>query len=207
MVVILISFFSDFIPFPATGPLSALGFLPFVAILLTFFAYADRSVLVAMETDFFHRNTLGWLRARRPAGLLMLVSLVAVNALELSIPGQPPLWAPFVADSLFLVVAVDLGYATAALIVGARRSSDRTLRRSLLYLGFALATLVLDLILTTPLNGGTLPFVIISQGTAVVGIYLIYRSVTSLSPLGKIEKEVGATSKPAVSGSTLPSHP
>jgi hypothetical protein len=196
MLVILISFVVGFAPIPSTGPLSSLGFLPFLAIVVTAFAYADRSVVVATETDFFHRNTLGWLRGRRPAGVIMVACVVILVVLGLILPAQPPLWASIVADSLFLLIAADLGYATAALIVGARRSSDRALRRSILFLGLALFTLVLDLALTTPLNEGTLPFVIVSQGTAVVGIYLIYRSVMSLSPLGRLEKATGGTTGP-----------
>jgi hypothetical protein len=181
MLIILISFLSSYIPIPSTGPLSIITALPFIPILLTFFAYADRSVLVAMNTDFFHRNTLGWFRVRLPASLVLVAGLVAIIILFLITPAQP-LWVVVVTNSLFLTVGAVLAYATAALIVGARRSADRTLRKSILFLGLALSTLVLDLVLLTPLTPGTLPFVIVSQGTALVGIYLIYRSVMSLSP-------------------------
>jgi hypothetical protein len=48
-------------------------------------------------------------------------------------------------------------------------------------------------VVSTPFATGSLPYVIVNQGTAVVGIYLIYRSVMALSPIGKIEREVGST--------------
>jgi hypothetical protein len=55
---------------------------------------------------------------------------------------------------------------------------------------------VISLIATTPLNQGTLPYVIVNNGTAIVGIYLLYRAVMSLSPLSRVEWEPGATSMP-----------
>ena len=91
-----------------------------------------------------------------------------------------------------MFVAGILGYLTAALIVGARRSADRSLRRSILLLGLALATLVFSIVVTSFLTSGTLPYVIVNQGTGLVGIYLIYRSVMSLTPLGRVEKNVVA---------------
>jgi len=47
--------------------------------------------------------------------------------------------------------------------------------------------------------------VIVNQGTALVGIYLIYRSVMSLSPLGRVEKSVAVATTPAA-GAALPGH-
>jgi hypothetical protein len=196
MLVIIVVMLSSFVPTPSSGILSAFGFLPFVVLLLVFFAYGDRSVLVAIETDFFHRNTLGWTRVRRPATILLpafVIALIIGGAVMTPAEQSGPLGT--VLNDLFIpILAGILGYLTAALIVGARRSADRTLRRSILLLGLALATLVLSIVVTSGLNSGTLPYVIVNQGTGVVGIYLIYRSVTSLSPLGRVEKETAATS-------------
>ena len=207
MLIILISFLSNYAPIPSTGAFSIAGFLPFVAIVVTAFAYADRSVLVAIETDFFHRDTLGWARVRVPASLVLIGSMVVLVVLFLISPPQPSLPLVVAADAPFVLAGLVLAYATAALMVGARRSADRTLRTSIFLLGLALFTLVLDIILTTPLTTGSLPDVVITQGTAVVGIYLIYRSVLSLSPLGRVQKDVDGTVTPVSIGASKPAAP
>jgi hypothetical protein len=210
MLLLLITFLTIYAPFPSSGALSVIGFLPFLAVILTFFVYADRSVLVAIETDFFHRNTLRWFQVRWPAGLALVAAVALLVLTIVFLPafnGFPPPDYPvlgLVAFFMFLaVIPLVLAYSTAALIVGARRSSDKTLRRSILLLGLALSTLVLDLVLTSPFTQGTLPYVVVSNGTAVVGIYLIYRSVMSLSPLGRVEKEAAQNSKPIESSVLL----
>jgi hypothetical protein len=189
MLIILIVMVANYVPFPSSGILSTVGALPFIALLLAIFAYAERSAIVAMETDFFHRNTLGWLRARWPAAIV----LVAFDAADVALSpvAEPNALELALANLAFVAVIGVLAYATATLVIGARRSSDRTLRRSILLLGLALSTLVLSLVLTFPLVEGTLPFVIVNKGTALVGIYLIYRSMMSLSPLGRIDKDIG----------------
>jgi hypothetical protein len=192
MLVINITMVSNFIPTPNSGVLSAIGFVPFIALILVILAYADRSVLVAMETDFFHRNTLGWRRARLPVYVIYVAFAVpefVVSAVVTPAELASPLGDAF-NTVFFVVVVIILAYATAGMIIGARRSADRALRRSILLLGLALSTLVLSIVVTFPLTEGTLPFVIVNQGTAVVGIYLIYRSVMSLTLLGKVEKGV-----------------
>jgi len=196
MLIILIQVINGFVSYPNSGILSVIGSLPVFALLLTIFAFSDRSVLVAMETDFFHRNTLGWLRVRWPATIVLVISFlvaIAIGSFNLpSLPAQPPLWEVLVENLAmiwFVVIAIVLAYAAVALIVGARRSADRNLRRSVLLIGLAILTLVLSIVLTIPFSGG-LPYAIIYQGSTVIGIYLIYRSVMSLSPIGRIEKQI-----------------
>ena len=195
MLVIIPTQLETIVSVPNTGLLSLLGFIPFIALVLVIYAYADRSVLVAIETDFFHRDTLGWLRVRRPLAIYIICFLAAevVGGVVLTPAEQNSLLGDILNDLFYVSLAPILGYATAALIVGARRSADRTLRRSILLLGLALSTLVVSIVVTTPLPSGALAAVIVMQGTAVVGIYLIYRSMMSLSPLGRVEKEVAAT--------------
>ena len=78
MVIIITLMLTGFINFPSSGPLSLVGALPVLAFIFTIIAYSDRSVLVAIETDFFHRNTLGWLRVRRPATTVIAIFIIAV---------------------------------------------------------------------------------------------------------------------------------
>jgi hypothetical protein len=209
MLVIIPSMAENFVNVPNFGLLSLLGFLPFIALVLVIFAYADRSVLVAIETDFFHRDTLGWLRARWPIAIFLISTMAVevVGGLVLTPAAQNSFLGDVLNGLFFVSLAPILGYATAALIVGARRSADRTLRRSILLFGLALSTLVISIVVSAPFASGTLPYVIVNQGTGIVGIYLIYRSMMSLSPLGRVEKQFSVTSKPGEGGVIPPVQP
>jgi hypothetical protein len=205
MLMILITFLNNYLP--SSSPLSIIGFLPFIALLMVIFAYVDKSVLITMETDFFHRDTLGWLRARKPIALVFVACLVVGVTLSDPDLGATP-WENNVGFVFFLAATVGvLSYCTAAMIVGARRSSDRALRRSILLVGLALSTLVFSIAAASPFDQGSLLYVIINQGTGLVGISLIYKSVMSLSPLGRVEKELDVTSKPEASTVVIPGHP
>lgn len=194
MVVIITSQVANYSP--DSGILSLLGIVPFVALLVVIFAYADRSVLVAIDTDFFHRDTLAYHRVRWPAAIAFAASFIVVagGGVILSPAQQSSVLGEILNDLFYVALVGILGYLTAALIVGARRSADRTLRRSILLLGLALSTLVFSIVVTNPLTPNSLPYVIVNQGTGIIGIYLIYRSVMSLSPLGRVEKNVVGTS-------------
>ncbi len=207
MLVIIWVMLNNFVPTPNSGILSLFGFLPFVALLIVFGAYADRSVLVAIETDFFHRDPLRWTRGRWLAGIVLVVYTVTiVIGGEVLTSAEQSSFLGNILDNLyFFVVAGVLAYAAAAMIVGARRSADRTLRRSILLLALALSTLVVSIVVTSLLTSGTVPYEVVDKGTGVVGIYLIYRSVMSLSPLGRIEKEVEGTPHENVDASVAPS--
>jgi hypothetical protein len=195
MLVIIPTQVESSVNLPETGLLSLVSIIPFLALVFVIFAYADQSVLVAIETDFFHRDTLGWLRARWPVAVFLVCFLAVevVGAIVLTPAEQNSLLGDLLNGVFFFSLVPILGYVTGSLIVGARRSADQTLRRSILLLGLAISTLVISFVVSTPFATGSLPYVIVNQGTAVVGIYLIYRSVMALSPIGKIEREVGST--------------
>ena len=205
MLIIIILFLSNFIAFPSSGAMAVVGSLPFLALIFVLVAYADRSILVAIQTDFLHRNTLAWPRLRWPAAIALVgfVLALVVGGVILTPAEQSSFLGVLLNDLFFAFLAAILAYIAAALIVGARRSADRTLRRSILLLGLALFTLVLSIVVTSSLTSGTLPYAIVNQGTGVVGIYLIYRSVMSLSPVGHIEKDVGAAATSETAKSLL----
>jgi len=54
-------------------------------------------------------------------------------------------------------------------------------------LGLVISTLVLSMVLTIPFTEG-LPYAIVYQGSTVVGVYLLYRSIMALSPINTIER-------------------
>jgi hypothetical protein len=195
MLAIIASQLNNFLP-SNSGILFVVSLAPFVTLLLVIFAYADRSILVAIDTDFFHRDTLSYRRVRWPAAIALFAVFfgTVIGGAILSPAQQSSFLGDLINYLFFGSLAGVLAYLTAALIVGARRSADRTLRRSILLLGLALSTLVLSIVATSPFDSSTLPYVIVNQGTGIVGIYLIYRSVMSLSPLGRVAKDAVATS-------------
>ncbi|MDA4127821.1 MAG: hypothetical protein OK452_11570 [Thaumarchaeota archaeon] len=203
MLVIIVNALNNFVgnttSFPSSGVLYLIGVvyanIVFFGLYIIIFAYADRSVLVAIETDFFHRQTLSWPRVRWPVAMAIvaLAVILGIGGAVLTPAEQSSFLGTLINGLFFPVFAGALAYLTAALIVGARRSADRTLRRSILLLGLALSTLVLSIVVTSFLDSGTLPYVIVNQGTGIVGIYLLYRSVMALSPLGRVQKEVSTS--------------
>lgn len=186
LVIIIVNIVSLF-PVPDTGLASLAGFLPFLALILVIYLYVDGSVLVAMETDFFHRESFGWSKARWPVGICLFASMVVLVVVSLIVPATAaiPFWDVVAENAAFAVIPIILAYCTVALVVGARRSANRSLRKSILFFGIALSTLVLTLIATFPLAQGSLAYVILDQGTSLVAVYLLYLSVSSLSPLAR----------------------
>jgi hypothetical protein len=212
LAVVMVSMLTNYLP--NTPFYQNIGFLTFPAVLLVIFAFVDRSVIVAMQSDFFHRNTLYWSQLRWAAGVVMAGAIIALVALSLDPAmnafgsGPPPpslaIWVD-VANFLFEVVIPGvIAYGTASLIVAARRTSERALKRNLMFLGLALATLVISLVASSPFSSGTLPYLVVNDGTAIVGMYLLYRAVMSLSPLGRVEKEVAMASQEPKAEMRLP---
>jgi hypothetical protein len=202
MLTIIASNLANYFPATTSGALSVIEALPFIALIIVIFGFVDRSVIVAIQTDFFHRNTLRWLQFRLPTGTVLIATATIAFPAFVYLPSfngtlpppNYPVWGLIAFYLIFIAFPLILAYFTAALILGARRTSDRGLKRNIMFIGLALSTLVISIVATTPFNEGTLPYVIINQGTSLVGIYLLYRSVMSLSPLGHVEKESATTS-------------
>ena len=184
---------------PTTGPLYLLSALAFVLIFVVLFAFVDSSIRVVQEMDFFHRSPLGWQRYRKPSyallvGFLSVGGTLALFAPSNSIPGLIGVLLWFGSGGTFLI------YSAAALVVGARKTPDRTLRRFVRMLGFAIICMVLFFTTWIPFA----PFSLMLQdlGSLISTFfipaagYFLYLAVMSLSPVGHIEKEVVVNSMP-----------
>ncbi len=195
LALVLFTLAADFLP--PSNPLSPLAF-PLIAIVLLVFI--DSSVKVARDTDFFHRSTLGWERRRKAFPVLLAASL-AVAVLDVYFFGTTSYTSTVLGAlgvfQVFAVLAAVFSWGAAALIVGARRSPDRSLRRFASMLGRVVASFVLFLTVWIPFApfsltvqdlGGT-----ISIFCATVGTYYLYQAVMSLSPVGRVEQEVVPT--------------
>ncbi len=195
MVVIAVTNAESLVPLPNDVLGAVVGFVPFAAIVLVSFAFVDRTVIVAVRSDFFHRNPLRWLQLRRPASVVMAAStaliLVAVaTSSQLANSGpqsDAPLWVDLGYYQFFLIVAAILGYSAIALTVAARRTPDNTLRKSIRLLGIALGFFVVS-VLTFAVSS-TDASAILGDALTVVATYVLYLSVMSLTSLGKVSKD------------------
>jgi hypothetical protein len=179
------------------GVTSVLGSVPFFILFMFIFVFVDRNVLTAMETDFFHRNTLLWTGLRKPVYVMFFASLAYGFPAAATIPSNVsifsfssyPLWALVGALQLIVVLPVTYGYSVAALIVASRRTPDKALRKHVSLLGLALAGFTLVVFF----SNFSQPFDIAADIAGLATVYLLYRSAVSLSPVGRITDEFSPT--------------
>ena len=185
---------TNFLPQSAVGsigPQFVVAPLYYVAF-LTIFAFVDRSILATMEEDFFHRDTLSWREVRRPLFSAWLVfgfySTVIYNWYQ-SIYAVTPVWMGVIDFFSNAIVFAGLGYLGAALMVGARRTPDRTMKKFVRDFGLFLISFAIGAILGSigPFDFG---WIVQLAGSAFLAIafFCLYLTVMSLSPLGKIDK-------------------
>jgi len=161
------------------------AFLFLLVLIVIIPAFIDRTILAAIDMDFFHRDTLRWKKFRLSSYSVPLVFVVFILTVILFGGANPPTW---VSDAFFLffaVLAVAYGYSVVTLIVGARRTQDRTMKIHVRFLAFALACFAIIV-----LNDLGPEFILINDFLGVATAYLIYRAVMSLSPTSRIEKEI-----------------
>lgn len=197
MSSILIATLVAFVPFPSTTWGNFLGFSPLVLVIVVAYTFVDRTILVAMRSDFFHRDVIGWTRARVP-GLALVLAAVCLGvtgyALTPSNSSDTPFWAVVSFDVFIVVVPLVLGYAAIAIVISARRTADRTLKRHILLLGLSLACFAGLLALFAAPSTGF--FGLLTDVVNVVSLYLLYRAVMSLTLLGRVEKGEGPNLSP-----------
>jgi hypothetical protein len=165
--------------------------LTFFIELFVLFVFIDSTALVALELDFFHRNTLRWRKLRPvfyPLALIGETTLLLITYAS-GLP-SPPSWATaFFVKPLVGAFFVIFGYAVVAMVVAARRTQDRTLRRHVMLLGLFFATFIAT---TFMFNFTSILLVdLLNDLLVVLGYYAFYRAVMSLSPVGRVEKPAG----------------
>jgi hypothetical protein len=208
MLVALILVLSALISFlfglyPSTS-LSALVILVFFAWVAVMFVYADRTILVTLEMDFHHRNTLHWRPIRTLAyvaifaGVLYIFAFIFVtkppcssgNCPTVYLPGLPS-WVPVIFPGILvpealLAIIVAFGYTISAVIIGARRTSDMTMNRHVRWLGLSFLIFLgwfVAFILPTTWSNLLISFIIFGL------LYTFYRALMSLTFIGKLKVE------------------
>ena len=163
-----------------------IGSLPWQFEFFVLFAFIDSTIMVTIRMDFFHRNTIKWASFHRPLIAAFIVSDVYAFTITNYSPyaGGAPAWIVALFWVAIAVVLVPVMVGIPVLLIGARRTPDRTMRRFIVLLGI---TLVLYVLIGIVLQG-----VFPSLGQAgnllsPVGAYVFYKTVMSLSPVGRIE--------------------
>ncbi|HMD79350.1 MAG TPA: hypothetical protein VKF39_05130 [Nitrososphaerales archaeon] len=198
MIALIAGNVASQIPTPATVVtlqdfiISSIGGDTFVAALLIALVFVDRNLIVLKELDFFHRDSIRWSRVRVP-GLIAMILVSAelvVSFFFVNTNSNLNSITLLVILTFFPVVAIVLGYAATALVLAARRTPDRTMRRFAMLLGIALALGVISFTIWIPLSFVTTTEVenFIASLPAVGSAYFLYRAAMSLSPLGRVEK-------------------
>jgi hypothetical protein len=151
------------------------------------FVLVDTTILVSLDTDFFHRNTLRWRQVR-------LVAYLIIVAIEIGafVTNYLPNFLYTLVGEIYLAAVIALGtfvsvYSTLTAIVSARRSSDIPLRRFMEYTGILLLLYLVNTLIYVLVTEAIAPFLLIVFG------YVTYQMAMSLSPVGKIQKGVEAT--------------
>jgi hypothetical protein len=187
--VIALILFTISTTLPSDSPLLTFSFLAIMLILLTF---VDSSIKVAQDTDFFHRSPLGWQQVRKPLYFIVIGLAVLDGLFAYFEPANNSLFM-YGEAVWFLAGAASIAYAAGALIVGARRTPDRSMRRFVRTLGLAIVCMVIFFTIWIPFQ----PFSVtvqdlgnlISELFIPAAAYYLYLAVMSLSPVGHVEKE------------------
>jgi hypothetical protein len=191
-------------PVSSIPVLEGLGISVFLAFVLAMFVYADRTILVALEMDFLHRNTLHWRPLRTLAYVAMFASVFYLYAF-ISVTKPPcglacptafdpgvPSWVPAIFPSSYLVllvplflVIVSLVYMLSAIIIGARRTPDMTIKRHVRWVGLGFL-IFLGVFLS--LGQGTTNGLLIGSFVVLAMAYTFYRALMSLTSFGRVDK-------------------
>ena len=192
---------------PASNPL---GSAAFVLIFVVLLAFVDSSIKVTQDTDFFHRSPLGWQRLRKPL-YIIITPLLVVGALTLGFAPPSSILA-FVGILLWFGAGGGaLSLSAAAMVVGARRTSDRSMRRFVRMLGLAIICMVLFFTVWIPFSpfSATLQDLgsLLSEFFIPAAAYFLYLAAMSLSLVGRIEKQDATNSIPLDRGHTQQARP
>jgi len=150
--------------------LDALGVF-IIAFNFAAFVFCDRTILVAREMDFFHRDTLGYGKVR------WLVWTVSTIGMFGSLYGPSSGWVSYLFNVLW---PGPLAYFAVALAATSLRVTDRAIRSYSKWFGLFTGVLAVSFL---ALTGG--PLVLVTG--MLVASLLYYRATVSLSPTSKLD--------------------
>lgn len=205
LVFVIISNLGNYATFSSDIVGQFLSFLPFASLLVVILAFLNNTLAVARDSDFFHRDALHWKQLGKAFYIVLAVSLAisfVTNVLNPALfQSGPTDSTPFILNFLdfyqeVAVVIAVFGLALVAVILGASRTPDRVLRGHIRLLGLALGTFVVQL-LTFPLPSSD-ALQVLSELISLVGAYLLYRAVMSLTSVGRLDPALAGEQRPTV---------
>lgn len=152
---------------------------------LVVFAWIDRTIGVALELDFLHRDAIGWKKLRLIAGAAIIVGAVGAEV-------SPAGWGSILS---IILLAAPAAYMAGALVVGGSRVRDDTMRRYMKWMGLLVASLILQLITTAIPPYLNFPLAIFA--------YFLYRASTSLLKTAPLRLAKSVTPSPPAPGGTI----
>ena len=170
--------------------------------LVTFFAFVDTMVPVTRRSDPLLRGILHWDKVR-----FVLWGDLGLAAIYLVISGLDPssTSAGLTAAVGFPLFLLPFVFGAPAILIGARRSRDSVLRRSLMWFGGFLGLVLFDALLSfteTIVLGISMHDAVLSYPALVfapgdiLAAYCIYKSARSLAPINSLSSVEPETFSP-----------
>jgi hypothetical protein len=188
-LAVLMIIFAAFSVVPTTSAIeSDISDILFFMFLFALLIFIDSIVAVAREIDFFHNDILHWHTLRTPMfAVIVAGTAIAIVAIIESIGSSTGIGILV----YFAILGVVFTYSGSVMLAVARRTYDRTLKIFVKMLGFAILSYVLFLTLFIPLDA-VYPNLgdVITSFIAIAAAYFFYRAAMSLSPIGRIEKQI-----------------
>lgn len=164
----------------------------YFALLFFFLAVIDNTILVALDMDFFHRNTARWRQTRFGVYSVFLIDVILIIVSPIIDPGLAGIGRVGVLGSFASILV----YATVVLVLASRRTPDRTMRRFLIWTALLLLITLVFTLLNRFSNIAAIDLFLDFLGIAQA--YVLYALVMSLSLTGKrVEESSQASIVPA----------
>ena len=188
MFVIMFGTSLNLVTLPNTTAADIAGTIPFSVIVLFLMAFLDQGIYVAMDGDIFHREILRWGSARRVVYPVLILSVVisdfagALGATSPSASASPLVQAAAIQIDAF--VPLLFAYAVVALLIGGRRTADRTMKRHIRFLGAGFLCFIASFPFFASTDIGSL----FANTLIIFANAFLYLAVMSLSSVGKVER-------------------
>jgi hypothetical protein len=176
-------------------------------IFVALFAFFDSTVRIARRSDPLLRSILSWEKLR-VALWVDVGGMAGINSVPILSPSFANSTAGnIVGNFVWTALAVVLfGFSAAALVIGARRSMDPVLRRSLRWLGVVLSLVVVSFLVSAIESGifGVTSYdsyysypALPGGALYILAGYALYRSARSLAPINRLLAVEAGTISPA----------
>jgi hypothetical protein len=188
MLVIMAGTALNFVTLPNTALGVILGAIPFSVIIIFLMAFLDQGIFVAMDGDIFHRRILRWPSLRFAVYAILVSSAVAQDISYLAQAVYPSAGGSFLVvlgvNQLIILVPALFAYAVAALVIGGRRTFDRTMKKHIRLLGYGFVCFIVSFPFFASTNLGSL----FANTLIIFANLFLYLAVMSLSSVGKMEQ-------------------